>query len=268
MPAHQLTVTPLAGSLGARVTGVDLAKPIDEETMALVRKAFLDYGVIVYPSQEITPEQHVAFAARWGELHLMPTLLSRLGDNPAVIEIDHQGRPPTTDIWHSDMSMEERPPMASLLLARHIPPAGGDTMFANQYLAYEKLSEGMKVLLSRLNAVHDGAGFGVNAKIDPEQLPSSVHPVVRTHPETGRKALYVNAVFTRRFENMTVEESAALLGWLYSYCSQPNFTFRHRWSVGDLVMWDNRCVQHFAIADYGANRRTMNRVTVLGDRPC
>jgi len=240
MPAHQLTVTPLAGSLGARVTGVDLAKPIDEETMAVVRKAFLDYGVIVYPGQEITPEQHIAFATRWGELHLMPTLLSRLDHNPAVIEIDHQGRPPTTDIWHSDMSMEERPPMASLLLARHIPPAGGDTMFASQYLAYEKLSEGMKALLSRLNAVHDGAGFGVNAKIDPEKLPRSVHPVVRTHPETGRKALYVNAVFTRRFENMTVEESAALLGWLYSYCSQPNFTFRHRWSVGDLVMWDNR----------------------------
>jgi len=267
MLGQTVTVTPLAGSLGAQIDGVDLSKPLADAIMDLLKAAFLDHGVLVYPRQELTPEQQAAFAARWGELHLMPTLDSRLDGHPAIVEINFRGAKPSTDTWHTDMSMNERPPMATFLLARQIPPAGGDTMFANQYLAYDQLSDGMKAMLEGLGAMHDGARFGPAAGLDPEKLPTSVHPVVRTHPETGRKALYVNAIFTRRFENMTVDESAPLLNWLFAYCSQPNFTFRHRWSVGDLVMWDNRCVQHFAIADYDSTQRTMNRATVLGDRP-
>ncbi|WP_185928861.1 TauD/TfdA dioxygenase family protein [Sphingomonas sp. IC081] len=265
---NEISVTPLAGSLGAQVNGIDLRNPIDDATMSQLKAWFLEYCVLVYPKQDITPEQQAAFAARWGELHYMPTVEARLEGHPAVIEIDYYGDiVPTTDVWHSDMTMEERPPMASLLLAKLLPPAGGDTIFANQYLAYDRLSAGLKAVLDGLKAVHDGELFGPLVDMDPADLPSNVHPVVRTHPETGRKSLYVNATFTRHFENMTVEESAPLLNWLYAHCSQPNFTFRHRWSEGDLLMWDNRCTQHFAIADYGTARRTMNRATVLGERP-
>jgi taurine dioxygenase len=263
----QLTITRLSGSLGAEIGGINLAEPIGADTMAELRAAFLEHSVLVFPGQKITPDQHTDFAALWGELHFMPTLHTRLERQAAIVEVNYRGARPTTDTWHSDMSMEERPPMASLLLAKETPPAGGDTMFASQYLAYDRLSEGMKSMLGSLRAVHDGAWFASAARVELSLLPTSVHPVVRTHPETGRKALYVNAFFTRHFENMTVEESAPLLQWLYAHCSQPNFTFRHRWSVGDLVMWDNRCVQHYAIADYDSTKRVMNRATVLGDKP-
>jgi taurine dioxygenase len=140
-------------------------------------------------------------------------------------------------------------------------------MFANQYLAYDSLTPAMRQLLDGLRAVHTGAIFLRLAGADESAAPTAVHPVVRTHPETGRRALYVNAVFTSHFDGMTVEESQPLLQWLYAHCSQPNLTFRHRWSTGDLVMWDNRCVQHYAIHDYGDENRVMHRVTVLGDRP-
>jgi taurine dioxygenase len=265
--SKRLSVTPLAGSLGGQVNGVDLRKPLDDETMELLRAAFLKYCVLVYPGQErLTVEEHVAFAERWGQVHYMPTLSSRLDQHPAIVEVDYHGRQPTTDMWHSDMTMEECPPMASLLLAR-VVPAGGDTMFANQYLAYDMLSDGMKAMLADLKAVHTGTRFGKVTNLDPEKLPTSAHPVVRTHPQTGRKALYVNEFFTIQFDGMTTDESLPLLRWLWAHCSQPNITFRHRWSVGDMVQWDNRCVQHYAIADYGSAQRTMHRATVLGDRP-
>jgi taurine dioxygenase len=261
-----IEIRPLAGSLGAQIAGIDLAQSLDDETMKALRSAFVEHCVLTFPGQNLTPEAHVAFAARWGELHMMP--MGHLEGHPHVIVVEPEGsKAGRTDTWHSDVSFQERPPMASFLLGRVLPSAGGDTMFANQYLAYESLSPAMRRLLDGLHAVHTGAIFVRLAGGDPSAAPASVHPVVRTHAETGRRALYVNAVFTSHFDGMTVEESRPLLQWLYAHCAQPNLTFRHRWRKGDLVVWDNRCVQHYAIHDYGDENRVMHRVTVMGDRP-
>jgi len=262
-----LRLTPLSGALGARIEGIDLAAPLDDTAMAFVRDAFLTYCVLVFPGQQaLTPEQQVAFAARWGEVHRMPTPDKCLDGNRAVLVLDTYGERPVTDAWHSDVTMEPCPPLGSFLLARRVP-VGGDTIFANQYLAYEALSDGMKRMLDGLHAVHNGDNFARAGNYDPATFPSSLHPVVRTHPETGRKALFVNPVYTTRFDDMTAAESKPLLDYLCAHSVQPNFTFRHRWTEGDLLMWDNRCLQHFAVADYGSSPRTMHRVTVLGDRP-
>jgi taurine dioxygenase len=261
-----LTITPLSGALGARIDGLDL-RDVDDDIMTLLNAAFLEHCVLVFPGQQaITPDQQVAFAARWGEVHQMLTPEACLEGNLKVLVLDFEGRKPPTDKWHSDVTMEETPPKATFLLGRTIP-VGGDTIFANQYLAYEALSDGLKQLLDGLNAIHDGATFAKSGGFDPARFPSSVHPVVRTHPETGRKALFVNKSYTRHFEDWTEEESQPLLQWLYTHSVHPNFTFRHHWTEGDLIIWDNRCLQHFAVADYGTQRRTMHRVTVLGDRP-
>jgi taurine dioxygenase len=196
----------------------------------------------------------------------MPTPDKCLDGNRAVLVLDTYGERPVTDQWHSDVTMEESPPLGSFLLAR-VVPVGGDTIFANQYLAYEALSDGMKRLLDGLCAVHNGDNFARAGNYDPASFPSNVHPIVRTHPETGRKALFVNPVYTSGIDGMTVAESKPLLDYLFAHSVQPNFTFRHHWTEGDMLMWDNRCLQHFAVADYGSSPRTMHRVTVLGDRP-
>lgn len=262
-----LAVTPLSGALGAQIDGIDLARPLSQATLARIKQAFLDYCVLVFPGQgHLTPDQHIAFARHWGELHVTPSPKDGLDGYPEVLVLDFEGRPPPTDKWHSDVSMDECPPLGSLLLARTIP-IGGDTIFANQYLAYEALSEGMKGMLEGMQAMHTGDTFGRDGGIDPATLPRNLHPVVRTHPETGRRALYVNSVYATHFEDMTVEESRPLLEYLFAHCEQPNFTFRHHWTEGDLLMWDNRCLQHFAVHDYGTAKRTMHRVTILGDRP-
>ncbi len=259
-------ITPLSGVLGAKVDGIDL-RNVSDEAMQVLRAAFLEHCILIYPGQQaLTPAEQVAFAARWGEVHHMLTPEACLDGNLAVLVLDFKGRKPPTDKWHSDVTMEVCPPMATFLLGRTIP-IGGDTIFANQYLAYETLSDGMRRMLDGLNAVHDGVNFAKAGNFDPSRFPSNLHPVVRTHPETGRKALFVNLTYTRHFEGMTIEESQPLLDWLYDHSVQPNFTFRHRWTEGDLMMWDNRCLQHFAVADYGEQTRVMHRVTVLGDRP-
>jgi taurine dioxygenase len=268
------TVTPghstraLGGSIGAEVGGLDLSAPLDESTARALRQLFLQHCVLVFPEQgHLSPAQQVAFARHWGELQTMPEGSPLLEGQREVFVLDFEGRKPPTDIWHSDLTLTARPPMSTILLGRVIP-VGGDTLFANQYLAYEQLSEGMKAILEGLRAVHTGKHWAKSAaRFDEEELPHSVHPVVRTHPETGRKALYVNAAYASHFEGMTIDESRPLLEWLCTHSVQPNFTFRHRWSAGDLLMWDNRCLQHFAVADYGAAKRVMHRVVVLGDEP-
>ena len=265
--SEAFAIAPISGALGARVDGINLASPVSEAGMARLRRAFLDYCVLLLPGQgHITPEQHVAFAERWGEVHEMPTPEACLESNLKVLVLDTHGEKPVTDAWHSDVTMEAEPPLGSLLLAR-VVPVGGDTIFANQYLAYESLSDGMKQMLDGLMAVHNGDNFAKAGNFDPGRFPSNLHPVVRTHPETGRKALFVNPIYTSRFENMTPEESRPLIDFLCTHSVQPNFTFRHRWTAGDMLIWDNRCLQHFAVADYGSQPRTMHRVTVLGDRP-
>ncbi|MBG6120058.1 MULTISPECIES: TauD/TfdA dioxygenase family protein [unclassified Sphingobium] len=276
------TVRRLGGSLGAAIESIDLAAPISDTTMAGLRAAFIDHLVLVFPSQgHLSPAQHLAFAERWGPLLDMPG--GWIGDSKALIEIASRGGKgrgggqsedehetlsvARTDIWHSDLSFYAEPPMGSLLLAREIPDAGGDTIFANQYLAYETLSPAMRKMLEPLRAVHSGEGLWRINGMDPRLATRSAHPIVRTHPETGRKALYVNKVWTKQIEGMTLAESAPLLDFLYAHACEPNFTFRHRWTAGDLLMWDNRSVQHYAVRDYGAATRVMNRVTVSGDVP-
>jgi taurine dioxygenase len=257
----------VSGALGAEVRGLDLALPIGERALAALKLAFLEHHVLVIPDQgHLTPAQLSTFANLWGPLQSMPEGSPMLSGHREVFVLDFEGKKPPTDIWHSDLTLEERPPLGSILLGRVIP-VGGDTIFANQHLAYDLLSEGMQRLLSGMRAVHDGHFWTTAGKFTLDQLPCSVHPVVRTHPETGRKALFVNSAYTARFEDMTPEESEPLLSWLWRHSVQPNLTFRHRWRQGDLVMWDNRSVQHFAVADYGSARRVMHRLTILGDRP-
>jgi taurine dioxygenase len=275
-----LKVERLAGTLGASVSGLDLAKPLDPDVLAAVRQAFLEHLVLVFPGQgHITPEQQVAFAAQWGELQRTPAPsaagrddlieLAAGGDEARPVDPDmHEtAKLARFDVWHADQTFEERPPLGTMLLARRLPSAGGDTMFANQYLAFEALAAPIRDMLMQLRALHSGEGMYRRLGLDPDKAPRNVHPVVRTHPETGRRCLFVNRIWTRRIEGVSDEESKVLLEFLYEHSARPEFTFRHRWSEGDLLLWDNRSTLHYAIRDYGAEFRTMHRATIIGDKP-
>jgi len=259
--------TRLSGCLGAEAHGVDLAA-IDDATCEQLQRAFLEHHVLVFRDQKLLPEQQIAFGERWGELHIHP-IVPHLEGHPPILPIDNHGKRRTiTEVWHSDVTFEERPPMASLLYALEVPEAGGDTLFANQHAVYDRLSPGLQRMLEGLRAVHSGRGLAsATGKGEQWKLHGRTHPVVRTHPETGRKALFVNSAFTIGFEDMTAEESRPLLAWLCRQAVTPDVTMRHRWRKGDLVMWDNRSVQHYAIHDYGDAQRRMHRVTVIGDEP-
>jgi taurine dioxygenase len=275
--AEQLTVGPIAGSLGAEIGGVDLAADLDDAVIAGIRQAWLDHGVVFFREQDLTPERFLAFAKRIGEPAEYP-FVPGIDGHPeiiAVIKLPHE----TVNfggIWHSDTAYLQQPPMATMLLARQVPPAGGDTMFADMYAAYEALSPAMQELLEPLGAVNSSALADVsktredrireNGEPD-DRVYEAVHPVVRTHPETGRKALYVNVAHTARFDGMTEDESRPLLQFLFQHQVKPEFTCRFRWQVGSLAMWDNRCVQHNPVNDYHGHRRVMHRITLQGDAP-
>jgi taurine dioxygenase len=262
-----IQVARLAGSLGAEVVGADLAD-LDEPGFEAVHRAFLEHHVLVFRDQKLSPDQLVAFGRRFGPLFVHP-IVPHLDGVPEVIPIRNRGKRYTiTEVWHSDVSFSERPPMASALYAQEVPEAGGDTLFANQHSAYDGLSEGLKRMLGGLRAIHTGSGLGtVLGKGEDWREHGQSHPVVRTHPETGRKALYVSPGFTVAFEDMHRDESAPLLEFLYDRATRPDITFRHRWRPGDLVMWDNRSVLHYAIHDHGDARRELLRITVEGDAP-
>lgn len=254
MTTTAVRVRKLAGALGAEMTGVDLSR-LEEDRFGAVRDALLEHIVVVVPDQDLRPESLKEFGARFGPLLTHPAVQGQQG-HPEVLPLVNRGKEQTiTEVWHSDITCEQRPPSISVLHARVVPAYGGDTMWANQYLAYDRLSEGMKRMLEGMEAVH--SGFGLEA----------VHPAVRTHPVTGRRAMFVNAGFTRRFRDMSTQESLPLLRQLVAHATAPDLTFRHRWSRGDVVMWDNRCVMHYGIHDYGDQERVMHRVTVEGDRP-
>lgn len=246
--------TKLSGSTGVRIDGVDL-NHLDDTTFGTIRSALVEHGVVYLPGQDITPEVHKAFGERFGPLHTHPSAPG-VERHPEILLLKNYGKDRTiTEVWHSDVTCEQRPPAISILHARVLPDYGGDTMWANQYVAYERLSAGLRSTLEGLRAVH--AAFGLE----------SVHPVVRTHPETGRKALFVNGGFTQRFDGWTDAESRPLLRYLVEQASTPDLVYRHHWSRGDVVLWDNRCVMHFAVHDYDEQPRVMHRVTVQGDRP-
>lgn len=269
-----ITVRPAAGAIGAEISGVDLSAPMDDALFAEIRQAFLDHVVVFFRNQTISPADHVAFTERFGALEPHP-LGSRRGldDHPEVMVLEN--RPgklgPRNDFWHSDISFAERPPALSMLYAIDVTEGPADTMFCNMYAAYESLSETLRGVLDGLNAIHD-ADILVNevpSRVAAEEVPPGIaHPVVRTHPESGRKALFVNPYFTRHFDGMTAEESQPLLEYLYKHATRHENIYRHSWRVGDVLMWDNRSAMHYAVRDYDENLvRFLHRTTAAGDRP-
>jgi taurine dioxygenase len=278
MTKPTLIVRRSSGALGAEIAGIDLSAEFDDTLLSEIRRVLLDHLVVFFRDQDLTAAQFLAFARRFGTVAEYP-FIAGLPDYPEVIEVkklEHE-RVNFGGIWHSDTTYLEEPPMGSLLLAREVPPTGGDTLFANMYLAYETLSTGMRQLLERLSAVSSSAKADVSrtredrVATSPKPASRTVyeahHPVVRTHPETGRKALYVNIAHTLRFTGMTEEESAPLLGFLFHHQVKPEFTCRFHWQRGSIAFWDNRAVQHNPINDYHGQRRVMHRITIAGDRP-
>ena len=280
-----ITIHPVSPALGAEVTGVDLSRGLGAEEFDAVHRALFDHGVVFLRDQDLEPRHLIDFAGRFGPLNVHP-MMKPLDGYPAILEIakNPEDRNNFGGSWHTDLSYLERPALASLLYAKEIPPVGGDTLFASMYLACEALSEGLKGLLSGLRAVHDtrriytpdaqrrsegtiGDAASMRRNRPEDQHEEAVHPVLRTHPETGRKALYVNCNFTSRFEDMTEAESAPLLDFLFTHLQRPEFTCRFRWSEGAVALWDNRCTQHYALNDYHGHRRVMHRVSIEGDRP-
>jgi taurine dioxygenase len=277
MDYKHIQVKPIAGALGAEIYGVDLAK-LDDEIFADIHHAFLDNLVIFFRDQTITPEQQVAFSARFAPVGYYP-FLKGLPDHPAVIEVRKEPEDKLNfgGVWHTDTAYLAKPPMGSVLYAKEIPESGGDTMFANLYLAYETLSDSMKAMLDGRNAVNSSqkgdAAVGRQKSVDENPKDAtdiqteSSHPVLRTHPETGRQALYVNRGHTVCFEGMTPQESAPILEYLFEYQIRPEFTCRFQWTPGSIAIWDNRCALHYPLNDYQGQRRVMHRVTMEGDTP-
>src|SRR5260370_29743180 len=271
-------IHPVSGALGAEVSGVDLVEDLGGGRGGVLRRGWLGRMVVVFRDQPLTPPQLLGFARRFGDTIEYPFVqgLEEYPDIIPVVKLEHE-RINFGGVWHSAAAYLDGPPLASMLLAREVPPAGGDTLFASMYLAYETLSDGMKRLLAGLRAVNSSAKADASrtredriaerGRADARTLYEAAHPVVRVHPETGRKALYVNVAHTIRFEGMTEEESAPLLGYLYRHQIRPEFTCRFRWRPGSLAFWDNRCAQHNAVNDYAGHRRVMHRITLAGDVP-
>jgi len=275
-----IEVRPLAGALGAEIFGVDLRRELSDAAVAEIRAAFLAHGVVFFRDQRISDDELLRFGRRFGELAPLPPHRQFPGRFPELLVIDKQ---PADKLvfgweWHSDTTHLDVPSLGSVLLGKVIPSVGGDTLFANQYLAYETLSATMKQLLQTLQARHSNGRILMSLERDSVLPPSdpdaqryttafAVHPVVRTHPETGRRALFVNELHTERFEDMTYEESQTLLQFLYRHATRPEFTCRFRWYEGSIAFWDNRCCQHLALNDYPGERRLMHRVQIKGTRP-
>jgi len=273
---RHIEVRPIAGALGAEILGVDIAQPLEGEVISEIRQAFLDHLVISFGNQKLTPQEQLAFAQRFGQAMEYPQLKG-LPECPLitpVIKREHE-RLNFGGVWHSDTSYLERPPMASMLYAVEIPPYGGDTLFANQYLAYETLSGGLKQTLAGLVGINSSTKAEASKTREDRLRETGAelkvlvgeHPVVRTHPETGRQALYVNGGHTTHFKGWTERESRPLLDYLFEHQVRPEFTCRFRWEPGSLAFWDNRCTQHNPVNDYHGFRRVMHRVTLAGDTP-
>ena len=277
---QDLEIVRLGGTMGAEISGFDLSQPISPKAYRALYDGLMDYKVICFRDQHITPEQHIAFGRLFGEVTVHP-FVPHLADHPEVIVLDNHKDNPVlaTDHWHSDETFREEPPMGSILHCVRIPQSGGDTLWADMCAIYAGLSDKMRHFLSGLEAVHDFTVFRRNfealepveryKKLTEMELanPNPTHPVIRTHPVTGEKALYVNAQFTLFIKGMRRRESDALLGFLCDLPNVPEYQFRFRWEPGSIVFWDNRPTQHYAANDYYPARRTMQRITIKGDRP-
>ena len=278
-----MQITPISGALGAEIAGIDLSGELSNRDAAKVHEAFLAHRVLFFRDQRMSPPEFLRFARLFGEPDIYP-FIKGLPDTPEVIEIIKT----EADIknfggsWHSDTSYLESPALGTMLHALETPKAGGDTLFANTTMAYEALSSGMKKLLAGLIGMnssekgYQGGRAAGMARLDamkgtfqPEaRTYENAHPVVRTHPETGRKSIYVNRSHTVRFTDMTVEESAPIIDYLCDHMIRPEFTCRFRWKPGSVAVWDNRATLHHAVNDYAGQRRHMQRITIKGDRPC
>jgi taurine dioxygenase len=274
-----MQVKPLTPTIGAVVEGVDLSQGVSTDLAGAIRQALLTHEVLFFEDQHLTPAQHRDFAARFGELHTHP-LYPGVPEAPELFILDnHAGNPTDNDAWHTDVTFIETPPMGSILYARTLPPNGGDTVWSSMRAAYAALSAPMREFLAGLDAVHDfargfpargtvagAAGADKHARAVAEH-PPVIHPVVRTHPETGEDGLFVNYGFTERVKGLRRAESDAILSMLFAHIQKPEFQVRWRWTPNAIAFWDNRVTQHYAVNDYLPARRVMNRATILGDRP-
>ncbi|MDR3510960.1 MAG: TauD/TfdA family dioxygenase [Caulobacteraceae bacterium] len=281
--APPIRLKPNPSGFGAEITGLDLSRPLPPQTLAEVKRAFADHSVVWFPDQPLNHDQLEAFTLQFGAFGDDP-YVKPLADRPHILEVRRESEETASvfgGAWHSDWSFQDQPPAATLLHAKIVPPSGGDTLYADGYRAYEALSPAMQRLLGGLRAVHSaGRPYGSGGfyasetvKRSMQILPSveaektHAHPVVRTHPVSGRRALFVNLVYTLGLEGMTVAESAALLGFLFQHMTQDAFVYRHAWRTDMLTMWDNRCALHNATGGYDGHRRVMHRTTVAGETP-
>jgi len=272
MKRAPLSVRRLTPAIGAELEGIDLSLPLSDHQFREIHDALLDHLVVFFRDQHLTPEAHKAFGRLFGRLHIHPAPLGILEGHPEIIVVEAHGNSKRIagEHWHSDVSCDAEPPMASILYVTEVPPLGGDTLFASMYAAYDALSDSMQRFLCGLTAIHDGArNYEGRQPVTPDaaEFPRAEHPVVRSHPETGRKALFVNRMFTTRLVQLKPIESETLLQMLFRHVENPEFQCRFRWSPNSLAFWDNRCTQHLALWDYYPHRRYGNRVTIAGDRP-
>ncbi|HXY94761.1 MAG TPA: TauD/TfdA family dioxygenase [Acidimicrobiia bacterium] len=280
---RRVTVEQVAGPGGAVIGGVDVSRDLDDDVIAEVRRAVLDHHVVFFRGQSLTPQEQVAFSRRFGPFSPVP-FIEPVTDHPEVIAVIREAseaqRYTFGSLWHSDFSFLPEPPFASILHALEVPPYGGDTIWANQALAFASLSTGMQAMLSGLQGVHSAVNAystkmqrlhdtftGMTVHTSDAAEGHEHHPVVRVHPETGHPALFVNAQYTVDLVGFARHESKPILDFLFEHAVQPGFTVRWQWEVGDVAMWDNRCLQHMAMADFTGHRRFMHRTTVAGDRP-
>lgn len=274
-----LTITPLSSALGAQIDGVDLTQPLNDEQRTAIEQALLEHQVIFFKNQSITPQQQARFAANFGDLHIHP-IYPNVPEQPEVLVLDTA----VTDVrdnavWHTDVTFLPTPAMGAVLSAKQLPAFGGDTLWASGIAAFEGLSKPLQVLLDGLTATHD---FTKSFPLErfgstPEDLarweqtrknnPPLSHPVIRTHPVSGRKSLFVNEGFTTKINELSEAESEAILKLLFAHATRPEYTIRWRWQENDVAFWDNRVTQHYAVDDYRPNRRVMHRATILGDAP-
>jgi taurine dioxygenase len=273
-----MKVSKLTGSIGAEILDIDISKDLSDSVITDIRETLLAHKVIFFRDQDLTPEQQISFTKRFGEISTSP-VYKTLKEYPQIMPVVKEVT--DTDIigdtWHTDETFQQTPPMGSLLYAREIPSVGGDTLWANLGLAFERLSDGMKEKLLTMKAIHSNDFLTANAKRrnstrstklrEDAPVMQSLHPVVRTHDETQEKILFVNQPFTFAFEGMTREESLPLLTYLYQMSAKPEMTCRFKWRKGSLAFWDNRCTLHYACNDYRGERREMHRITVEGTKP-
>lgn len=273
MAYQTIEVRKVTPNIGAEISGIDLSQPLGNQQFEEIHDALMDNLVVFFHEQKLSVEQHIAFGRRFGEPIVHPAASSTITGHPEirVVKSDESTTVATGEVWHSDLSCQPEPPMGSILYMTEVPPdGGGDTAFANMYLAYDRLSPRMKAHIEGLTAIHDGGHVYTQPTYDTRpdrQLPRAEHPIVRTHPITGRKALFVDRGFTTRIVGLPPDESSAILEYLLHHIETPELQCRFRWQANSIALWDNRCAQHRAIYDYHPHRRYGHRVTIRGDRP-